>query len=566
LRAGEELKRLATACLLAGLAACKSETINDTLVVVEVNSDLAVPAQLDTLEIAVRSAHGGTAAHAWTIGAGTLPVRLGIVPEGSTSGAITVTVTASAAHHPTLIQVATSAFVPNEARTLSLFLGADCVAVAPTCGIDKTCRMKACVAPAEGVTLGPFAGDAGAGGPPDAGPSDGATPDAPMDAPLADAGDAAMSAMPDALVACGALDQICCATAPACQGATSCVASACKCAAPALMCNGACVDSRSDPQNCGACNHGCQGGTCAMGKCTPVVVAMNQDQPSYLTIDDKYLYWRRGPGNGGSIARMSKDGMVAPADLATGLNGTGTMASDNTRLYFFGNQRISACTPPACPGGPQGLAAAKPATSLGVDTIDVTLNASKSRLLWTDQTKLYSVATAGGAPLVHLTGDFPSTAMAGDGQYIYYLDRDGMGVVSLRKRSAVDPPMIGVLVEFPAASSTPRQLALVPGRLLWVTNGAVSTLPIPEPAGTAVPAPLATGNPTRLAVEGGVVFWADYQSASAGRILSCAMTGCRGLAPTLVATTDCGPGFVAADPAAVYWVCAGSGVISKIAR
>jgi len=36
------------------------------------------------------------------------------------------------------------------------------------------------------------------------------------------------------------------------------------------MCSGACVQTASDPLNCGSCGHSCQGGTCSGGVCQPL--------------------------------------------------------------------------------------------------------------------------------------------------------------------------------------------------------------------------------------------------------------------------------------------------------
>jgi hypothetical protein len=562
--------------LLLGVlaAACSSESVNNTLIVVEVQSDLAVPQQLDGVRIEARTGRGGTASRSFVVSsAGALPVRLAIVPEGSTGGSLSVTVTALAGATATLTQLVETAFVPNQARKLVVFLGRDCVPLAPTCGTGKTCRMSACVGPADGVTLVPYASDAGA---PGGGDDGGGLPDAP--APITDG---ATTPAPDGAppppdtevpppdgppAACGAVGIACCPTGRPCLGAATCSGTTCACAAPAMMCNNVCVNLATSPNNCGACGHDCQGGTCTMGTCQPVMVAMQQENPAYITVDDAFLYWRRGPSTSGSIGRMRKDGMAMGAgDLIGGLNGIGAIVSDNTRVYYYANGQVASCAVPACAGGPQALAPTRPTMTLGVDIIDLAFNPARSRVFWTDQAHILSVPIGGGMLQTHLTGTFPSTSVAVDLRFIYYVDRNPMNVVSLRKRTAVDPPALGILVEFPAAAALPRQLAVTPNRLLWVSNGAVSALPLPEPAGTAVPPPLAGGSPIRIAIEGNQVFWTDFVSPSMGRVLSCPTVGCRP-SPVVVATFSCGPGFIAADAQTVYWTCPTAGLVMKVAR
>jgi hypothetical protein len=331
------------------------------------------------------------------------------------------------------------------------------------------------------------------------------------------------------------------------------------------MCGNTCINPMTAPNHCGACGHDCQGGTCTGGECNPVTIAMQQEDPSYVTVDDAFVYWRRGPATSGSIARIRKDGTLNAGDLVTSLNGIGTIVSDGNRVYFYSNGQIGSCAIPGCAGGITALAPTRPTVTLGIDIIDVVFNPSRSRLFWTDHARIFSVPIGGGMTQTHLTGNFPSTSVAVDLRFIYYIDRDPMNVVTLRKRTAVDPPALGILVQFPPTAALPRQLAVTPNRLLWVSTGSVSALPLPEPAGTAVPPPLAGGSPTRMAIDGNQLFWGDFQSASMGRILNCPTIGCRA-PPAVVATFPCGPGSVAVDATTVYWTCAATGVVMRVAR
>ncbi|HXU82582.1 MAG TPA: hypothetical protein VN914_14365, partial [Polyangia bacterium] len=158
--------------------------------------------------------------------------------------------------------------------------------------------------------------------------------------------------------------------------------------------------------------------------------------------------------------------------------------------------------------------------------------------------------------------DFPSNSLAVDNSFIYYVDRDPMGNIGIRKRTAVDPPALAMIINFPAGTGFPRQIAVTADRLLWVGTGIFSS-PL-DPPTKIPPSPLATGSPTRFAIDGNTLFWGEFASASSGRIYSCPITGCRG-SPTVIAAT-CGVGFLAVDATSVYWICGAMGTVMKVAR
>ena len=52
--------------------------------------------------------------------------------------------------------------------------------------------------------------------------------------------------------------------------------------APTGCCDGGCPSLATDPENCGACGHSCQGGGCDAGQCGPVVLAGSPTEPRGL--------------------------------------------------------------------------------------------------------------------------------------------------------------------------------------------------------------------------------------------------------------------------------------------
>jgi hypothetical protein len=57
------------------------------------------------------------------------------------------------------------------------------------------------------------------------------------------------------------------------------------CNAPGTLCGGECVDASSDVANCGSCGHDCQGGGCLAGRCQPVTLATNLQEPVGIAVD-----------------------------------------------------------------------------------------------------------------------------------------------------------------------------------------------------------------------------------------------------------------------------------------
>jgi LmbE family N-acetylglucosaminyl deacetylase len=51
------------------------------------------------------------------------------------------------------------------------------------------------------------------------------------------------------------------------------------CTAPRIACNGTCVDTQADSENCGACGQSCQGGACQGGSCVPSGVLVLAPHP-----------------------------------------------------------------------------------------------------------------------------------------------------------------------------------------------------------------------------------------------------------------------------------------------
>ena len=182
---------------------------------------------------------------------------------------------------------------------------------------------------------------------PDVTPGDVAVPDAPKDAPAADVG-------PDA-PACGALNEVCCATSNPCN-ATSC-------------CGGTCRDVTKDPGNCGSCGHKCPAG-CAGGLCTPepMYTSTNSQYPGRIRDAQSRLVWMdRDSSDGGQSGRVlvCDKQSCTPTVLMQGLDYLTDIVLDapNFTTVWASN---SSTTLYSCPIGGCNLTPAK--TSVGTSS------------------------------------------------------------------------------------------------------------------------------------------------------------------------------------------------------
>jgi hypothetical protein len=194
------------------LGACQSN--QRSLLVVEVNSNLTIPTELDAIDLAITVS--GKTQHTYysLTDSYRLPLRVGAVEAGDT-GTIQIVVSGVLNHSAIVSETADVAFVEGESKLLKLYLARECI-VNPcqdskqTCTINGTCRT-----PMRGPSdLTPFVpgtggskamgGSTGTGGNAASGGSAGtstppATPDASVDLQPAgkDAGPLAQDTRPD---------------------------------------------------------------------------------------------------------------------------------------------------------------------------------------------------------------------------------------------------------------------------------------------------------------------------------------------------------------------------------
>ena len=312
----------------------------------------------------------------------------------------------------------------------------------------------------------------------------------------------------------------CPASSVATAGA-ACGAVGCSCPAPTSLCSGACVDTQTDPENCGGCDALCAG-TCTNGQCAAGVVTtlVTSGAPECLAVDATDVYWTDDsqsdfPSLGGAILKEPIGGGVAPTTLTTG-GEPFAIAIDATTVYWTDVASGAVMSLPKSGGG----TATTLASSAGDSPAFLTVNAKN--VYWTDSAGFVeSVAIAGGAATTLVTspvGGSPA-GIAVDSTHVYWAD-SGLGTVN-------SVPIGGGAAKTLASDSatstsdmpgTPYALAIDTTSVYWTddTLGVVMSAPL---EGTSAPATLATelSVPLGIAVDATSVYIADNETG-VGRV------------------------------------------------
>jgi Domain of unknown function (DUF2341) len=127
--------------LLVCVASCSSKQ-NDTKIVVEVWSDLAVPSQMDEIRIVAKGTTPSQPADFLLTGEANLPVVLVLVPPDNQDLPFDVTATGYLKSNPVVSQSAHLSFVTGKSLVLTLFLDSACKDV--PCPTNQTCSSGSC--------------------------------------------------------------------------------------------------------------------------------------------------------------------------------------------------------------------------------------------------------------------------------------------------------------------------------------------------------------------------------------------------------------------------------------
>jgi hypothetical protein len=307
-------------------------------------------------------------------------------------------------------------------------------------------------------------------------------------------------------------------------------------------------DLQTDPHNCGAIGHDCQGGECIAGACQPMLV--NEGSAAAccdIAVHGESVYWVtfwgeafRAPISGGDAVNLaSVGGAIA------------RVAVDATGVYFTHSGNNGAVMRVDLSGGdPVVLAEAPWASGLAVDSVWVYYVA-----ITTETNALMKVSKAGGEP-VKLVDDAYAGEVAAGESGVYYGGYNGSTAAAVYRAPASEGASV-LVAEVPGTDSFGGLVVDQTTAFVVSENGVVASIGL---AGGAVDLLVvsAPGAPLlRVAVDEDQVYYAS--SVGAMRV---ARGG--GTAENL------GPGdvrAVACDDTAVYWCESGYGAkIWKLAK
>jgi len=258
------------------LAGCSSETA----LLIQIESDLAVPDAVDQLELEAEGFASGQLLNRRFVIESAFPHSFAARPGDNNAEEVTITVTARKRTSSSMTvgdfvaeRTVVARFVSGEVRTVRVVLEAACVGI--MCPPGQSCVGGMCtsVLPDGGMDGGTPEGGVDSGR--DAGPVDGGRDSGPRDGGP-DAGPCA--AMCEGWSVCGGDGCVdtsndgrhCGSCGRGCAGTEGCWAGTCAvCAAGYMPCAGRCVDFAVDPYHCGGCDRPCASNQiCEAGSCS----------------------------------------------------------------------------------------------------------------------------------------------------------------------------------------------------------------------------------------------------------------------------------------------------------
>ncbi len=337
--------------------------------------------------------------------------------------------------------------------------------------------------------------------------------------------------------------------------------------------NGCETDTSTSPAHCGACNHGCLGGSCHAGVCEPVTLVDGESSPRALASDGESVVWvtqGTSAASAGAVRTVPLEG-GAVAQISTGQSDPVAVALDATFVYWANfSSGGSIARAPVDGGETSVLAIAGAPWSIALDD---------GTVFWTNRQdgSVQSLPKTGGTGVttIHTDGSFADLrGLVVDETNAYWVDA-GRGEIQTAPKAG------GEVRTLVSDLSHPLDLALDGDAIVWVeagdtwateactsADGRVATAAKADGAGLRV---LADGQacPASVDTDGIDVVWANrgFGVTTAGSIARVPASG--GEVQTVAAGVVRPTGVVLLQDV-VVWASMGAGpntgAITKVAR
>ena len=309
------------------------------------------------------------------------------------------------------------------------------------------------------------------------------------------------------------------------SGSVSTTSSGMPCSSPCTVdggtgtcCASGCVDTASDPSNCGGCGHDCQGGACQGSKCQPVVLvgSMESITSECIAIDDTHLYWADELGG---VHKVPLSG-GAPSLLATVGASAWGIALFGSTLYVtdFHFDVWSLSTAGGALSSVANIGSGMGFTSpILVDANNLYFGTWSGGMAgdW-----VFQAPRGGGGPNIQLasgvvypggTGAHQPFNVAVGGGFVYWTDAGNTSNVGTIKRVPIGG---GTAETLATGQAYPWAIAVDASNVYWTNLGTVATnytdgSVMKVPIGTQSPTALASGvaEPSTIAVDATDVYY-----------------------------------------------------------
>jgi hypothetical protein len=249
--------------------------------------------------------------------------------------------------------------------------------------------------------------------------------------------------------------------------------------------DGACVDTTSDGKNCGACGHDCLGGTCAGGKCQPVLLAQYVGNLVIISVGAQAIY---ATTDSGYIGRVNKDGSdvkpFARPGFASSAYNTTFIAEDGDRAFFSRfapTLQLAYCATSGCDASVMPIG--------GPYTQFFAVDQLGHRIFWVDYSpsQIWTASTTGNLSGAALSGG--TLATGSSGARLFYT---GGGIFFADGGTISRLPAAGGLIVTVTSAASPLTVLGANATYLFVYDGmAIGYVPLPA-GNAAAPKPMIT--------------------------------------------------------------------------
>jgi hypothetical protein len=329
------------------------------------------------------------------------------------------------------------------------------------------------------------------------------------------------------------------------------------CMPPQVSCGGVCLETSSDPANCGRCGHDCQGGACNAGACQPVTLSTQGG--AFIAVDSANVYW--SSFSAGTVTQLPFGGGM-PITIAAGQTNVFDLTSDGTSVYFLAGETgtvVGSVFKVPVGGGAISTVSANTAPAEEGIAVDAT------SVYWFEGPTIMRAPKGGGAAtmLVPFMGDSSASFhdLAIDATSVFWTS------TSLQFGNSVSSVPIGggAVTKLAPGLQGPQGIAVDDQNVYWAnggTNGTDGTV-MKEPLGGGAITVLASGqcSASEVAADGTNVYWVNLgcPGGPGSTVMSVPRNGGT---PVVLATGS--PLRLKVGATSVYWT--GGGLVQKIAK